>query len=162
MSDQSIKNCFLSLSFVNFREIKCPKFIIFCKIAKIVACEIFVFQIREIKCPWKLVRTRYLIYYKLRTKHSQNCRPTPLAFEVWALKILLQNLQWRTPLDKYDERFPDVHKSPSYRLISRFGLKPKKWLWPARISTSRMTSSPKEEIYSWNSWKYILPEIYFN
>ena len=44
------KNGFLSLSFVNFREIKCPKFVIFCKIAKINAREIFVFQIREIKC----------------------------------------------------------------------------------------------------------------
>ena len=49
---------FLSLSFVNFREIKCPKFVIFCKIAKINAREIFVFQIREIKCPRKLVRIR--------------------------------------------------------------------------------------------------------
>ena len=43
------KNGFLSLSFVNFREIKCPKFVIFCKIAKINAREIFVFQIREVK-----------------------------------------------------------------------------------------------------------------
>ena len=55
------KNGFLSLSFVNFRETKCPKFIIFCKIAKIIAREIFVFQIREIKCPRKLVRIRYSI-----------------------------------------------------------------------------------------------------
>ena len=52
------KNGFLSLSFVNFREIKNPKFVIFCKIAKINAREIFVFQIREIKCPRKLVRIR--------------------------------------------------------------------------------------------------------
>ena len=60
LSDQSIKKTgFLSLSFVNFREIKCPKFVIFCKIAKINAREIFVFQIREIKCPRKLVRIRY-------------------------------------------------------------------------------------------------------
>ena len=53
------KNGFLSLSFVNFHEIKCPKFVIFCKIAKINAREIFVFQIREIKCLRKLVRIRY-------------------------------------------------------------------------------------------------------
>ena len=52
------KNSFVSLSYVNFREIKCPKFIIFCKIAKINAREILVFQIREIKCPRKLVRIR--------------------------------------------------------------------------------------------------------
>ena len=35
LSDLSTKNGFLSLFLVNFREIKCPKFIIFCKIAKI-------------------------------------------------------------------------------------------------------------------------------
>ena len=55
------KNSFLSLSLVNFREIKCPKFIIFWKIAEINAREIFVFQIREIKCPRKLVRMRYSV-----------------------------------------------------------------------------------------------------
>ena len=60
LSDHSIKTGFLSLYFVNFREIKCPKFIIVRKIAKINARDIFVVQIREIKCPRKLVRIRYL------------------------------------------------------------------------------------------------------
>ena len=65
------KKLFLSLSFVNFREIKCPKFIIFCKIAKIIARKIFGFQIREIKCPGKLVRIRY--YYKTDQLRGSPC-----------------------------------------------------------------------------------------
>ena len=48
--------------------IKCPKFIIFCKIAKINAREIFVFQIREISTNKVFIKDEPIETLKTCTK----------------------------------------------------------------------------------------------